>query len=81
MLDAIETCAPPTIDDLARLPDEVRRVATGIAAEIAEVDRSLTAIGELLNLLQPPRTGKIRIEWWERRGRRSPCFSERRPVR
>lgn len=59
MLNAIETRTPPTIDDLATLPDEAARVAAGIAAEVAEIDRALTALDELLNLLQPPRTGKI----------------------
>jgi hypothetical protein len=72
MLNAIETRTPPTIDDLASLPDEVRRVAGGIAAEVVEIDKALTALDELLNLLQPPRTGKIRIEWRERKGRRVP---------
>jgi hypothetical protein len=72
MLNAIETRTPPTIDDLARLPDEVKRVAAGIAAEVAEIDKALTALDDMLNLLQPPRTGKIRIEWWERAGRRVP---------
>lgn len=72
MLNAIETRTPPTIDDLTSLPEEVRRVAAGIAAEVAEIDRALTALDELLNFLQPPRTGKIRIEWWERKGRHIP---------
>ncbi|MFT4063372.1 hypothetical protein [Paraburkholderia sp.] len=72
MLNAIETRTPPTIDDLAGLPEEVARVAAGIVAEVAEIDKALMALDELLNFMQPPRTGKIRIEWWERRGRRVP---------
>ncbi|WP_395060947.1 hypothetical protein [Paraburkholderia silvatlantica] len=46
------------------------RTAAKIAAEVAQIDNALTALDELLNLLQPPHTGKIRIEWWERNGRR-----------
>lgn len=72
MLNAIETRTPPTIDHLATLPDQASRVAVGIAAEVAEIDRALTALDELLNLLQPARTGKIRIEWWERAGHPMP---------
>ena len=72
MLNAIETRTPPTIDHLAALPDQASRVAASIAAEVAEIDRALTALDELLNLLQPPRTSKIRIEWWERGGRPVP---------
>jgi hypothetical protein len=29
-------------------------------------------LDDLLNLLQPPRSGKIRIEWWERAGKPVP---------
>ncbi|MCP2086070.1 UNVERIFIED_ORG: hypothetical protein J2Y81_002087 [Paraburkholderia sediminicola] len=72
MLNAIETRTPPTIDDLAGVPEEVAKLAASIVAEVAEIDKALTALDELLNLLQPPRTGKIRIEWWERKGRRVP---------
>lgn len=72
MLNAIETRTPPTVDYLLALPEEVSRTAAKIAAEVAQVDNALTALDELLNLLQPPHTGKIRIEWWERNGRRVP---------
>jgi len=72
MLNAIETRTPPTIDHLATLSDQASRVAAGIAAEVTEIDRALTALDDLLNLLQPPRSGKIRIEWWERAGRPVP---------
>ncbi|WP_434108023.1 hypothetical protein [Paraburkholderia caffeinilytica] len=72
MLNAIETRTPPTIDDLAGVPEEVAKVAAGIVTEVAEIDRALTALDDLLNLLQPPCNGKIRIEWWERKGRRVP---------
>ena len=72
MLNAIETRTPPTINHLATLTEQASRVAASIAAEVAEIDRALTALDELLNLLQPPRTGKVRIEWWERGGRPVP---------
>lgn len=72
MLNAIETRTPPTIDYLSALPEEVGRTAAKIAAEVAQIDNALMALDELLNLLQPPHTGKIRIEWWERNGRRVP---------
>ena len=72
MLNAIETRTPPTIDHLTTLSEEASRVAASIAAEVAEIDRALTALDELLNLLQPARSGKIRIEWWERAGRPMP---------
>ncbi|MFL9885222.1 hypothetical protein PQR66_19420 [Paraburkholderia agricolaris] len=72
MLNAIETRTPPTIDYLSGLPEEVSRIAAKIAAEVAQIDNALTALDDLLNLLQPPHTGKIRIEWWERNGHRVP---------
>lgn len=69
MLNAIETRTPPTIDYLSTLPNEVSRSAEKIAVEVAQIDNALSALDELLNLLQPPHTGKIRIEWWTRNGR------------
>lgn len=72
MLNAIETRTPPTIDDLAGISNDVSRVVEAIVAEVVEIDKALMALDELLNFMQPPRTGKIRIEWWERRGRRVP---------
>lgn len=63
MLNAIETRTPPTIDYLSWLPAG-GRTAAKIAAEVTQIDKALTALDELLNLLQPPHTGKIRIEWW-----------------
>lgn len=72
MLNAIETRTPPTIDHLSMLPEQVARTAAQIAAEVAEIDRALDGLDDLLNLLQPPRSGKIRIEWWERAGRQVP---------
>lgn len=72
MLNAIETRTPPTIDHLSTLPEQVAHTAAQIAAEVAEIDRALEGLDDLLNLLQPPRSGKIRIEWWERAGRPVP---------
>jgi hypothetical protein len=72
MLNAIETRTPPTIGYLATLPEQAARIATRIALEVAEIDRALEVLDDLLNLLQPPRSGKIRIEWWERAGRPVP---------
>ncbi|WP_186203789.1 hypothetical protein [Burkholderia gladioli] len=72
MLNAIETRTPPTIEDLAGISSDVSSLVEAIVAEVVEIDKALLALDELLNFLQPPRTGKIRIEWWERRGRRVP---------
>ena len=45
------------------------RALTAVAAQldyIRRIDHLLDQINELLNLYQPPRTGKIRIERWKR---------------
>jgi hypothetical protein len=63
-LTLLRRAPPPTINHLATLTEQASHVAASIAAEVAEIDRALTALDDLLNLLQPPRSGKIRIEWW-----------------
>ncbi|WP_296661865.1 hypothetical protein [Paraburkholderia sp.] len=57
---------------MSTLSEDASCIAGKIAAEVAQIDSALTALDELLNLLQPPHTGKIRIEWWERNGRCMP---------
>ncbi|MBU9190840.1 hypothetical protein [Burkholderia gladioli] len=62
MLNAIETRTPPTIEDLAGISSDVSSLVEAIVAEVVEIDKALLALDELLNFLQSPRTGKIRIE-------------------
>ncbi|TAM08302.1 MAG: hypothetical protein EPN70_00750 [Paraburkholderia sp.] len=57
---------------MPEIEKQARAVAARIAEEIAQIDQALHGLDELLNFLQPPHTGKIRIEWWKRNGRLVP---------
>lgn len=59
-LSLLRHAPPPAIDDLAVLPDLAVSVARRLAEHVDQIDRALCGIDELLNLLQPPKTGKAR---------------------
>ncbi|MEF2251275.1 hypothetical protein V4D00_12695 [Ralstonia solanacearum] len=55
---------PPSIDDVDALPGQTWLIGRQLADHVMRIDQALAGIDDLLNILQPPRTGKIRIERW-----------------
>lgn len=72
MLNPIAERTPPSIDDVDALPGQAWLIGRQLADHVMQIDQALAGIDDLLNILQPPRTGKIRIEWWRRHGRVAP---------
>ncbi|MDD5708572.1 MAG: hypothetical protein PHR35_21850 [Kiritimatiellae bacterium] len=48
----------------------------GLGEQAARIDRTLVLIGQMLNISQPPRPGKMGIRWWITKGERHPVVVE-----
>ena len=62
----------PPYDQINELPEEVTATARKLAERIQEIDASIGLIDHLMNDVQPPVSGKLRIEWHMSKGRRYP---------
>jgi hypothetical protein len=53
-----------------------RNSANVLAELVILIDSQLTQIDYALNQLQPGKTGKLRINWWKKRGKSVPCAAK-----
>jgi uncharacterized protein YcfL len=63
------TALPPTHKQLSELPDKMAETTRALASHILQIDTQLQKVDALMNDLQPPITGKMRIEWYESQGK------------
>jgi hypothetical protein len=62
----------PMKDQINSLIEPLQNRAIALATLISRIDMQLVRLDEILNDIQPPMTGKLRIEWYQSQGRRYP---------
>ena len=67
---------PPNLDEILAFVPACRDSANVLAELIILIDSQLTQIDYALNQLQPGKTGKLRINWWKKRGKLVPSVAK-----
>lgn len=60
------------IDEVMNLPDQMAAVTQSLSMHILGIDEKLVEIDRYLDDVQPPHSGKIRIEFWKKNDRIRP---------
>jgi hypothetical protein len=68
----LATAKGARIDEVMGLPDQMSQVTQTLVMHILGIDDKLIEIDRYLDDVQPPHTGKIRIQFWRRNDRVRP---------
>ena len=63
---------PPNLDEIMALVPEVEATANILVELVIQIDIQLAKIDSALSKIQPRKSGKLRIQWWKKRGKLVP---------